>query len=171
MRACSRRSWRSSRRVSRCCRWEVAAVLGRLGRPWELAPDHFCRLADLAWLRAGREAAELDGLRKTAQELGLCLVWSNVHIHLSEHVPDKGVGVLEIARRLGVPAHAVATIGDAPNDAGLWIHGRFGLTVGTGQVRGQEAYIAELPMVLVAEACEGWLELAAAVLAAKRFAS
>lgn len=145
----------------------VAEQLSALGQPWRLAPDHFCRLADLAWLRDGRDDAELDGLRTAARGLGLSLIWSNVHIHLSEHVPDKGLGVLEIARRLNVPAIAVATIGDAPNDAGLWIHGRFGLTVGTGQVRGQEAYIAELPMVLVADACEGWLELAAAVLAAR----
>ncbi len=145
----------------------VAEVLGKSGRPWELAPDYFCRLADLAWLREGRDDAELDLLRNQAREHGLSLVWSNVHIHLSEHVPDKGLGVLEIARRLNVPAHAVATIGDAPNDAGLWIHGRFGLTAGTGQVRGQEAYIPELPMVLVADACEGWLEFAGAVLAAQ----
>jgi hydroxymethylpyrimidine pyrophosphatase-like HAD family hydrolase len=91
-----------------------------------------------------------------------------VHIHLSQHPPDKGAAVQEIVRRLGVDPQTVATIGDAPNDAGLWVPERFGLTVGTAQVRGQEAYIAHLPEVLVAEASDGWLELAQAILAARR---
>lgn len=146
----------------------AADELAAQSRPWVLAPDHFCRLADLAWLRDGRDDAEISRLQHAARDIGLWLVWSNVHIHLSQHPPDKGLGVLDIAARLHVPASAIATIGDAPNDAGLWTRGRFGLTVGTGQVRGQEAYIPDLPEFLVAEASDGWLALAEALIRARQ---
>jgi hydroxymethylpyrimidine pyrophosphatase-like HAD family hydrolase len=142
----------------------AADRLGQQGRPWQLAPDHFCRVADLAWLREGRSDAELAALAQAAAAMGLQMIWSNVHLHLSEVVPDKGAAVLEIGRRLGIAPHAVATIGDAPNDAGLWTPGRFGLPVGTAQVAEQLAVLPWTPEVLVAEASEGWLELAEALL-------
>ena len=46
-----------------------------------------------------------------AEAMGVHLVWSNVHVHLAEAVPDKGVAVLQLAEEIGVegrgrPCHA-----------------------------------------------------------------
>ena len=51
-------------------------------------------------------------------EQGVHLVWSSVHIHLSLHAPDKGVGLLTFLQEMSIPPAAVAAIGDAPNDSG-----------------------------------------------------
>lgn len=145
----------------------AARQLGQVGRPWTLAPDAFCRVGDRAWLREGRPDAEIAQLREAARGLGLHLIWSNVHIHLSSHPPDKGAAVLEVARRSGVSPHEIATIGDAPNDEGLWRPGRFGLPVGTAEVAGQQEVLAHAPQWTVGPHAQGWVELAEALIAAR----
>jgi len=130
--------------------------------------DDYCRLGDVAYEREGRDEAELLRLRGHAEALGVHLVWSNVHVHLAEAVPDKGVAVLQLLRELAIAPGQVATIGDAPNDAGLFIAGRFGLTVGTADVTAQLAYFPAAPRA-VTEGREGagFVELAEALLAAR----
>lgn len=133
-----------------------------------LTGDDFCRLGDVAYERDGREEGELLRLRAAAEAHGVHLVWSNVHVHLAEAVPDKGAALLQLVRELGVSPLAVATIGDAPNDAGLFVPGRFGLTVGTADVRHQRAYLPALPGYVTAEPeSAGFLELAELLLAAR----
>jgi len=139
---------------------DVAAMLARTGRPWTLAPDTFCRLADIAWLREDRSDAELEPLRDLALAQGVHLVWSSVHVHLAESPPDKGAAVQRIAAALGYQSHEIATIGDAPNDVGLWRSGRFGLTVGTAQVLDQLAILEHRPAWVTAHGATGWLDLA-----------
>ncbi|MFY0535013.1 hypothetical protein [Nannocystis pusilla] len=102
-----------------------------------LTGDDFCRLGDIAYERDGRDEPELVRLRDLAAEMGVHLVWSNVHVHLAESVPDKGAAVLQMAAELGLDPRAIVTIGDAPNDAGLFVGGRFGATVGTADIAGQ----------------------------------
>lgn len=135
--------------------------------PLRPAPDAFCRMADLAFEREGRDHARLERLRQGAKARGLCLLWSNVHIHLSRAVPDKGRGLLEL---LGpdCDAHKVAVIGDAPNDGGLFVPGRFGLSVGTAQVRECAAEFEFLPAFVSEKAeCEGFCALVDILLAAR----
>ncbi len=145
----------------------VAEQLGRAGRPWTLAPDAFCRLADIAWLREDRTDAELEPLRALATAHGVHLIWSSVHIHLADSPPDKGAAVQQIAAELGYAAHEIATIGDAPNDVGLWHSGRFGLTVGTAQVLDQLEVLEYKPMWVTSHGAAGWLELANQLCAAR----
>ncbi len=146
---------------------KVSEELSALGSPWRLAPDHFCRLGDLAWQRDGRSDIEIADLARHAAQRQLHLIWSNVHIHLSPHAPDKGHAVLQLAEREGILPQQIASIGDAPNDAGLWQPGRFGVAVGTQQVMDQLDFLPFQPEFVVARASQGWLQLAKAILAAK----
>jgi hydroxymethylpyrimidine pyrophosphatase-like HAD family hydrolase len=148
---------------------QTATLLSSLlQKPLELAPDSFCRLGDIAFLRGGRYEDELSMIQKKAQELGISLVWSSVHIHLSEVLLDKGVAALTLAQRLGYRPDEIASIGDAPNDVGLWVKDRFGLMVGTADVVKQLNVLQHHPSYLVSEGATGWLELADAILEAKR---
>ncbi len=130
--------------------------------------DDYCRLGDVAYEREGRDEAELLRLRAHAEALGVHLVWSNVHVHLAEAVPDKGVAVLQLLRELAIEPHRAATIGDAPNDAGLFMPGRFGLTVGTADVVDQLRYFPAPPRAVTAgREAAGFVELAELLLAAR----
>jgi hydroxymethylpyrimidine pyrophosphatase-like HAD family hydrolase len=123
--------------------------------------DVYCRLGDIAYERDGRDEAELLRLRQLAQAQGVFLIWSNVHIHLSEHDPDKGAGLLVLLERRGIDPSKVVTIGDAPNDNGLFEPGRFGLTVGTADVIAQRTWFRALPeFVTAGREVEGFRELA-----------
>jgi HAD superfamily hydrolase (TIGR01484 family) len=143
------------------------SISALLQKPLELAPDSFCRLGDIAYLRDGRLEDELIMIQQRTKQLGLCLVWSSVHIHLSEVLLDKGVAALTLAKRLGYQTQEIASIGDAPNDVGLWVKDRFGLMVGTADVLTQLNVLEHLPSYLVSEGAAGWLELADAILSAK----
>lgn len=147
----------------------VGAALNASGAGLRLTGDDFCRLGDVAYERDGREEGELLRLRAAAQGHGVHLVWSNVHVHLAEAIPDKGAALLQLAAELAIDARAVVTIGDAPNDAGLFTPGRFGVTVGTADVLRQRAYFPALPEFVTAEAeGAGFVELAALLLELRR---
>ncbi|MSP91508.1 MAG: hypothetical protein EXR79_06860 [Myxococcales bacterium] len=148
---------------------EAAAALSRdLAAPLVEAADAFCRVGDLAFERGGRADGELQGLHTPAAKLGVFLLWSSVHLHLSLAAPDKGAAVLELAAVDGIAGGAIATIGDSPNDAGLWVPGRFALPVGTAAVMRQRAVLPHLPQWVVGEGALGWVELAEALLAARK---
>ncbi len=131
----------------------------------QLTGDVFCRVGDVAYERDGRDVAELMRLRAAAEALGAFFVWSSVHVHLAERVPDKGEGLLRMLERWGVSPAAVATIGDAPNDAGLFTPNRFGLTVGTADVLAQADDFPHLPQTVTSgRELDGFLELARGLL-------
>ncbi|HGG56642.1 MAG TPA: hypothetical protein ENK31_02470 [Nannocystis exedens] len=139
------------------------------GAKLELVGDDFCRLGDVAFERAGRGEPELLRLRAAARAAGVHLTWSNVHVHLAEAIPDKGAALLQLAAESSIDPQRIVTIGDAPNDAGLFVAGRFGLTVGTAAVGDQRDYFPCLPQAMTAEPeASGFLELAAALLRARR---
>lgn len=146
------------RRVGERLNAEHAAAL-------RLTGDDFCRLGDIAYEREGRDEAELVRLRGLAEAMGVHLVWSNVHVHLAEAVPDKGVAVLQLAEEIGVDPRAIVTIGDAPNDAGLFVSGRFGATVGTADIAAQLAFVPEPPQYVTrSREGAGFVEMAEAIL-------
>ena len=131
----------------------------------QLTGDAFCRLGDVAYERNGRDEATLLRLRELAEARGVFLIWSNVHIHLAEREPDKGAGLLRSLARRGIDPRAVVTVGDAPNDGGLFQPDRFGLTVGTADVLAQRRWFSALPeFVAGARELAGFLELAALLL-------
>lgn len=130
-----------------------------------LAGDAFCRVADVAYERDGRDVPELMRLRTAAKGQGAFLVWSSVHVHLAERIPDKGQGLLSMLEQWGASPSTVATIGDAPNDSGLFTPHRFGLTVGTADVVAQADAFPHLPqMVTAGRELDGFLELARGLL-------
>ena len=129
--------------------------------------DAFCRLGDVAYEREGRGEVELLRLRELAEAEGVHLIWSNVHIHLASQRPDKGAGLLRLLAKRGINPLSVVTVGDAPNDGGLFEPGRFGLTVGTADVIAQREWFSALPQFATAEReVDGFLALARALLAA-----
>lgn len=130
-----------------------------------LTGDDYCRLGDVAYEREGRDEAELTRLRVLVEAMGVHLVWSNVHVHLAEAVPDKGAALLQLLGELGFDPRAVVTIGDAPNDAGLFLAGRFGATVGTADMVAQAQHVPTPPrFVTQAREGRGFVELAEALL-------
>lgn len=135
------------------------------GAGLRLAADHPFRLGDVAYERDGRTQEELSRLRVAAEALGVCMVWSSVHVHLTPRPPDKGQGLLRFAGDHGLDPATILTIGDAPNDEGLFVTGRFGVTVGTADVPHQRAAFRFLPAYVTAGGeAEGFLEVAAALL-------
>ena len=144
---------------------EIAAALGTA---LDAAPDSVFRLGDMAFERAGRSDAEMSLIRDAAEARALHCVWSSVHVHLSHDAPDKGRALLALMPEWGVLPSDVATIGDAPNDAGLFERARFGLTVGTADVLHTLAVLPHAPE-LVTAAREGaaFLELAGCLLASR----
>lgn len=151
---------------------EVGSAIGaEVESPLERAPDHHWRLGDVAYERAGRDEPVLRALRDAAAARGRLLVWSNVHIHITQHEPDKGAGLLTVLGRTQGPCAEVLTIGDAPNDAGLFVDGRFGVPVGTADVLAQWADLPHRPRY-VTQAREGaaFEEMAAMVVESRRAA-
>lgn len=133
-----------------------------------LTGDVYCRLGDVAYERDGRGEDELVRLRAVAEAAGVFMIWSNVHIHLAEREPDKGAGLLALLHRHGLDARTVVTVGDAPNDGGLFVAERFGLCVGTADVAGQLEWFRAAPeFVTVGREVAGFVELADRLLAAR----
>lgn len=130
-----------------------------------LAPCHPFRLGDVAYERDGRGVPELLALQRVAAGLGVCLCWSSVHVHLTPRPPDKGAGLLRFAADHGLDPATFLTIGDAPNDEGLFTAGRFGVTVGTADVPAQREAFASLPAYVTAQReSAGFCEVAEALL-------
>jgi hydroxymethylpyrimidine pyrophosphatase-like HAD family hydrolase len=136
------------------------------GAGLRLAADHPFRLGDVAYERERRTTAQLERLRGAAAEHGVFMIWSSVHVHLTPRPPDKGLGLLRFAAEHGLDPATILTIGDAPNDEGLFAPGRFGVTVGTADVPAQREAFRFLPAYVTAgRESEGFLEVAGALLA------
>ncbi|HLT37099.1 MAG TPA: hypothetical protein VK034_12465 [Enhygromyxa sp.] len=141
---------------------EVGEHLNReLDAKLRLTADAFCRLGDVAYERDDRDDTELLRLRTAAEAHGVHLIWSSVHIHLAERPPDKGAGLLRLLADRNLDPRTVVTVGDAPNDAGLFTTDRFGLTVGTADVLAQRRWFPQLPeYVTAARELDGFSQLA-----------
>lgn len=152
--------------VDRAALRELAQQVARAaGLALAVTADDPFRVVDVAFEREHRDDEVLAALARAAATQGLFVTWSSVHVHFTRQQPDKGAALLRAA---GVPGEAIATIGDAPNDAGLFVAGRFGVTVGTADVLRQRAFMPAMPAYVTAAAeSAGFLELARAILAAR----
>ena len=136
--------------------------------PLVLTEDAFCRVGDVAYERGARTTQALQRLKHEATQKGVYLVWSSVHIHLSLDPPDKGLSVLKVAAEMGYEGSHILTIGDAPNDEGLWQVGRFGLTIATADI---DEYVDSVQALAdfrcQASGQSAWLEMVNALLTAR----
>ncbi|MCO4761959.1 MAG: HAD family phosphatase [Myxococcales bacterium] len=145
----------------------VAAEIAGPNDRLVLAEDAFCRVGDVAFLRQGRGDEEIGKMAEAALAHDVFVIWSSVHIHLSLSEPDKGAAVLGVSANLGYSPEQILTIGDAPNDAGLWKAGRFGVTVGTADVHHHLAALRHTPdWVSDNVGADAWLEMAERLMAA-----
>lgn len=146
-------------------RARVRRVVERCQRQLEPAADARIRLGDLAFEREAASHEILVELEREAAREGIHCIWSSVHIHFSERSPDKGRGLCML---LGDACEGVLTMGDAPNDGGLFDPRYFGLSVGTADVADQRAEFRALPRFITSER-EGaaFLEVATRLLAVK----
>lgn len=144
----------------------VALEIGEAaGLTLRVTADDPFRVGDVAFERDRATDETLAALVPAVRARGLFITWSNVHIHFTPSAPDKGAALLSAA---GVPGAQIVTIGDAPNDAGLFVAGRFGTTVGTADVLRQRAVMPAMPeLVTTGAESAGFLELAAALIAAR----
>lgn len=157
--------WLAERPDRADVRRRAEQVLGSSGVELRPTSDDAFRLGDLAYERDDRSDAELARLAAAAPGVGLFVTWSTVHVHFTPEPPDKGRGLLQAA---GLDPSRTATIGDAPNDAGLFVAGRFRLTVGTADVLRHRAVMPALPQYVTSAAeSAGFLELAHALLAGR----
>ncbi|MGB1276698.1 MAG: HAD family hydrolase [Nannocystaceae bacterium] len=148
---------------------EVGAQLNRdHAAKLQVTGDDFCRIGDVAYERDGRGEEELLRLAGLVAGTGVHLVWSNVHIHLAEALPDKGAALFTLASELEIAPTSIATIGDSLNDTGLFRRADFGLTVGTADVARHADLFARLPARLTDRAeADGFLQLVSLLLAAR----
>jgi hypothetical protein len=139
----------------------LAAARG-LGLELRTTADDPFRVVDVAFEREDRPPEVLRELARELQGRGLHTIWSSVHVHVSAAAPDKGAGLLQLAAELGVDPGATLTLGDAPNDAGLFRSGCFAATVGTRDILHQLADLPQAPRwVTRGGEAEGFLEVAA----------
>lgn len=148
---------------------DARRIAADLGEVLERAPDAFCRVGDVAFERTGRADAAIARLASAAATQGLHVVWSSVHVHFSTSAPDKGAALARVLDLAGPPRSSVLTMGDAPNDAGLFVAGRFGVSAGTQDVLAHGEHLAARPDYVCAER-EGsaFARVARALLAARR---
>jgi len=141
-----------------------------LSRELLIAPCAPFRMADVAFERGDRSDAELAVLADRVRRAGFDATWSSVHFHLCPAPPDKGAGLRALLSEEGTGPAAVAAVGDAPNDAGMWRWSRAGgVAVGTAEVVDRWAWIPAdaRPEVLTGPGVDGWRALAAALLATR----
>lgn len=146
----------------------VAMRLNERGAGLRLAPDDPFRLGDVAYERDARSDEALEELAQAAHDEGAHMIWSSVHVHFTPSRPDKGTAVAELARRDGFDPRRILTIGDAPNDAGLFAPDRFGMTVGTADVSAHRDHFEHLPEYVTSKPeGAGFMEVVSALLAAR----
>ena len=144
----------------------LVRLLASIDPTLTLAPCHPFRLVDVAFERNARDDATLMLLAEAAASHDLHVTWSTVHVHFGRQPPDKGRGLQSLIDDT-VPAAAIATIGDAPNDTGLWDRARFGVTVGTADIAAHTTALRVCPEFVAAAGVDGWLQLTAALLSAR----
>ena len=120
------------------------------------------RLTDFAIDRRGMDDAKVVKIVEHAKELGADVVFSSIQIHLFKHKMDKGKAVRAVARRFGVDAGKILTLGDSPNDEPLF---RFEHSVGVANVLRYIDRLEHKPAFVCSKpAAHGALELAREIL-------
>lgn len=154
-------------------RHQLAAVFTQLQAEFPAltaAADNAFRLTDWTFDIGELSPAELDRIAKRCHQAGWGFTYSTVQCHIRPRAQDKGAGLQRVWQQ-HFPECAprqVVTVGDSPNDEGLFDAGRFPLSVGVANVQHYGDRLQHLPAFITqSPEVEGFQELVQAILEAK----
>ena len=98
--------------------------------------DNAFRLTDWTFDVAGLAATDLDWLATACEQAGWGFTYSTVQCHIRPAQQDKGPGLSRVLAKQfpQLRPDQVVTVGDSPNDEGLFDPSRFPLSVGVANV-------------------------------------
>ena len=99
------------------------------------SPQNRCRRYDLAYIPLASNALERV---RAAVGPGYVVEFSGYAIHVRPGGVDKGYAVLWLCKRLGIPCHKVAAVGDSDVDAGM-LRVAWGIAVGNASPAAKSA--------------------------------
>lgn len=130
--------------------------------------DNAFRLTDWTFDIGSLTPAELSAIANLCEDAGWGFTYSTVQCHIRPSQQDKGVGLHGVIQQLfpDVAAQQVVTVGDSPNDEGLFDASLFPLSVGVANIRHYCDRLQHMPQFITqGEEFEGFQELANIVLA------
>jgi phosphoglycolate phosphatase (TIGR01487 family) len=138
------------------CRRAASALQKRFPGMEQL--DARYRMSELAFRRG---TLDLDEARDfLAREWpGLEILDTKFALHLKHKSVNKGTGLVEVARLMGLEPCEFAAMGDSENDLGMFKAAGLGLAVGnaTPEVKAAAGYVAQRPYGEGAAEALGWL--------------
>ena len=116
------------------------------------ASDNAFRLTDWTFANPGFSQADLGGMQGLCEELGWGFTYSAIQCHIKPVRQDKGRAVLQIAEQLvdGIQPELIVTVGDSPNDEGLFRAGDFPHSVGVANIADYADRLQHSPAYLTA---------------------
>ncbi|MEM6437144.1 MAG: HAD family hydrolase [Cyanobacteria bacterium P01_D01_bin.115] len=132
--------------------------------------DNQFRLTDWTFDIGQLTPADLTQIDQTCQAAGWGFTYSTVQCHIRLAAQDKGIALQRVWQQQfpKITANQVVTVGDSPNDEGLFETERFPVSVGVANVQHYCDRLRHQPQFITAGAeVEGFQELAQALLRAK----
>ena len=154
-------------------RAQLAAMFAQLQHRFaNLQPssDNRFRLTDWTFDIGDLRPADLQVIDQTCQAAGWGFTYSTVQCHIRPATQDKGIGLTTVLTQHfpALTAKQVVTVGDSPNDEGLFNPERFPLSVGVANVKHYRDRLRYLPTLTTQGAeVQGFQELIQGILAAR----
>jgi hypothetical protein len=155
-------------------RKQLASMFAKLQTAFpDLQPstDNRFRLTDWTFDIGELAPGELEAIAQTCQDAAWGFTYSTVQCHIRPAVQDKGVGLQRVIQQFfsELSPSQVVTVGDSPNDEGLFDASLLPLSVGVANVRHYCDRLQHLPKFITQNAeVQGFQELAETVLQAQQ---
>ncbi len=136
--------------------------------------DNPFRLTDWTFDIGQLTPADLTRIDQTCQAAGWGFTYSTVQCHIRLAAQDKGIALQRVLQQQfpNITAHQVVTVGDSPNDEGLFEAERFPISVGVANVQHYCDRLRHLPTFITTGAeVQGFQELAQVLLREKSSAA
>ncbi|MEL6382993.1 MAG: HAD family hydrolase [Cyanobacteria bacterium J06626_18] len=154
-------------------RTQLAAMFAAIRKEFpKLQPssDNQFRLTDWTFDIGDLSPSDLEGINATCRAVGWGFTYSTVQCHIRPAAQDKGVGLQTVLAQQfpHISAKQVVTVGDSPNDEGLFDPQRFPLSVGVANVQHYRDRLRYFPALTTKGAeVQGFQELVQAILSAR----
>ncbi|MEO1094399.1 MAG: HAD family hydrolase [Cyanobacteria bacterium J06638_28] len=146
------------------------AHIQTLYRTLQPSADNRFRLTDWTFDIGTLTPTDLATIDHLCQDAGWGFTYSTVQCHIRPAVQDKGVGLQRVLQEFlpDITAHQILTVGDSPNDEGLFDTALFPYSVGVANVQHYCDRLQHVP-TFITEGAEvaGFQELGRAILAAQ----